>query len=619
MEEFYGSNKVRCNFFQGYHTDFPYSRMSTSQNLPMKVMSNILLDLLMWWEDLGKEGREVVNLYLGGLTGLIKIRPRGNIIRALVTVWDPSHNVLHFSNFELTPTLEERAGYVGSTERLRHKYLVSSRSVTPHKFLDLLKINKGVQYADLAVGFPTLRLPKVWAGFDNPESGICSKGNRAKWDEHRCFAFMVTFLGLVVFPRKDGNIDLRVAGVVNVLITNAKSTLSHMIVFEIYRALTACKAEGKLAKAQTKLSKNAEERARFVQQLKGKYDNGIMGLKKKITVLEKEMTKQARDFKAEREHCYIMEDLFRLRENMAQRPAARPTGAVVEALMYSCFVFSSQNCQFLLEFVGPFSTFAVVMENKKVVSLCTILAAHLYNTRSKDKLIMTGQELDASIIDPPREVEETESDLKEELHKLKHQMADMYKLPVGFKMPKFDLYDRHGDPVAHLRGFYNKMRGSGGKDELLMAYFSQSLSGAALEWCTRQDHRRCFRWREQAARINPPMEENEMVEYFLQALESTYLGHLISAIEKCWNLKNDIQELIDTNQIVIQSPETSNINQNPLSAHAETHMIEIVHKDRKPKKPSQSVMMIRSSESKSVTDLVVTKATSLIAKGSVDK
>ncbi|XP_070015281.1 uncharacterized protein [Nicotiana sylvestris] len=58
------------------------------------------------------------------------------------------------------------------------------------------------------------------------------------------------------------------------------------------------------------------------------------------------------------------------------------------------------------------------------------------------------------------------------------------QLPAGFQMPKFDLYDGHGDPVAHLRGFCSKIRGVGGRDELLMAYFSQSLSGAALEWYT---------------------------------------------------------------------------------------------------------------------------------------
>ncbi|XP_070015517.1 uncharacterized protein [Nicotiana sylvestris] len=144
-------------------------------------------------------------------------------------------------------------------------------------------------------------------------------------------------------------------------------------------------------------------------------------------------------------------------------------------------------------------------------------------------------------------------------------------------MPKFDLYDGHGDSVAHLRGFCSKMRGASGKDKLLMAYFSQSLSSSALEWYTRQDHSRWytsddlaqvfarhfqynieivpdrlsltkiekkpsesfieygFRWREQAARVNSPMEESEMVEYFLQALESIFFGHLISAIGKSFN------------------------------------------------------------------------------------
>ncbi|XP_070022476.1 uncharacterized protein [Nicotiana sylvestris] len=54
------------------------------------------------------------------------------------------------------------------------------------------------------------------------------------------------------------------------------------------------------------------------------------------------------------------------------------------------------------------------------------------------------------------------------------------QLPVGFKMPKFNLYNGHDDPVAHIRGFCSKMRGAGGRDELLMAYFSQSLSGSVL-------------------------------------------------------------------------------------------------------------------------------------------
>ncbi|XP_070029295.1 uncharacterized protein [Nicotiana sylvestris] len=192
------------------------------------------------------------------------------------------------------------------------------------------------------------------------------------------------------------------------------------------------------------------------------------------------------------------------------------------------------------------------------------------------------------------------------------------QLLVGFKMPKFDLYNGHEDSVAHLRGFYSKMRGATRKEELLMAYFSLSLSGIALEWYTRQDHSRwytwddlaqaftchfqynleivpdClsltkiekkpsesfreygFHWIEQAASVDPPMKESEMVDYFLQALEPTYFSHLVSAIgtlgndtEKCWHLKNAIQELIDTNRIEVQTPEAPNINQNPLPTHQE--------------------------------------------------
>nr|XP_016480784.1 PREDICTED: uncharacterized protein LOC107801892 [Nicotiana tabacum] len=161
------------------------------------------------------------------------------------------------------------------------------------------------------------------------------------------------------------------------------------------------------------------------------------------------------------------------------------------------------------------------------------------------------------------------------------------RLPAGFKMPKFDLYEGHGDPVAHLRGFCNTMRGAGGKEELLIAYFSQSLKGAALEWYTRQDPSKWytwddltqaftaqfhynleivpdrltiqktrqkpgesfrefgFRWRDQAARVDPPMKEGEMVDYFLQTLEPTYFGHLVTTVGKSFNEVVKIGSMIE--------------------------------------------------------------------------
>ncbi|XP_070010068.1 uncharacterized protein [Nicotiana sylvestris] len=60
-------------------------------------------------------------------------------------------------------------------------------------------------------------------------------------------------------------------------------------------------------------------------------------------------------------------------------------------------------------------------------------------------------------------------------------------LPIDFKTPKFEKYDRHGDPIAHLKRYCNQLRGAGGKEEHLMAYFGESLVVIASEWYMDQD------------------------------------------------------------------------------------------------------------------------------------
>ncbi|XP_059302081.1 uncharacterized protein LOC132054010 [Lycium ferocissimum] len=148
------------------------------------------------------------------------------------------------------------------------------------------------------------------------------------------------------------------------------------------------------------------------------------------------------------------------------------------------------------------------------------------------------------------------------------------QLPPGFKIPKFDMYDGRGDPMAHLRRYCNQLRGVGGKNELLMAYFSQSLTGIAAEWYANQDISQwhiwedmaqnfiqqfqynidmipdkkslmnlkkkptesfkefAIRWREQAARVRPTMKECEMLETFIQVQEEAYYQFLLPALGK---------------------------------------------------------------------------------------
>ena len=79
-------------------------------------------------------------------------------------------------------------------------------------------------------------------------------------------------------------------------------------------------------------------------------------------------------------------------------------------------------------------------------------------------------------------------------------------LPLGFKTPKFDKYNGHGDPVAHLRRFCNQLRGAGGKEELLMAYFGESLTGVASEWFIDQDISHWHVW-------------DDMAQYFVQQFQ----------------------------------------------------------------------------------------------------
>nr|XP_016436517.1 PREDICTED: uncharacterized protein LOC107762657 [Nicotiana tabacum] len=147
-------------------------------------------------------------------------------------------------------------------------------------------------------------------------------------------------------------------------------------------------------------------------------------------------------------------------------------------------------------------------------------------------------------------------------------------LPAGFKTPKFVLYDGHGDPVGHLKKYCNQLRGVGGREELLIGYFEESLIGITSEWYMDQDISRwhiwddlardfirqfqynvdiapdqnalsnlkkkpsegfreyAIQWRKQASRVKPPIDEKEMVSVFLQAQELDYYQNMMSAMGK---------------------------------------------------------------------------------------
>ncbi|XP_070032552.1 uncharacterized protein [Nicotiana tomentosiformis] len=163
-----------------------------------------------------------------------------------------------------------------------------------------------------------------------------------------------------------------------------------------------------------------------------------------------------------------------------------------------------------------------------------------------------------------------------------------FKLVIHpYKTPKFDKYHVHGVSVAHLKRYCNQLRGAGGKEELLMAYFGESLTGIDLEWFIYQDmshwyvwndmdqdfvqpfwynvdivpdrsslvnikrkptesfRENAIKWREQAARVKPPMKEAEMIDYFLQSEDPDYVHYMLAAIGKPFAEAIKIGEIVE--------------------------------------------------------------------------
>ncbi|XP_070019612.1 uncharacterized protein [Nicotiana sylvestris] len=224
-------------------------KVSTIQNSPFTDVDEFLFRLQMWWHELGGDGQKWLIKYLGALTDIMNVKPRDDLITALVTFWDPVHNVFCFSDFELTPTLEEIAGYSGFDGDLRNQKLIFPKAPSVHRFFSLLNVSNQIRKSNVVKGccsfnFLYSRFEKP-DGFEIYEKGLTNKQNKDTWQIHRRFAFIVAFLGIIVFPNKERTIYIRIARVVQVLTTKERHTLAPIILSDIYRALTFCKSGAK--------------------------------------------------------------------------------------------------------------------------------------------------------------------------------------------------------------------------------------------------------------------------------------------------------------------------------------------------------------------------------------
>lgn len=143
------------------------------------------------------------------------------------------------------------------------------------------------------------------------------------------------------------------------------------------------------------------------------------------------------------------------------------------------------------------------------------------------------------------------------------------RFPPKFKVPKFDKYKGTTYPKTHVRAYYRKMSAYTTDEKLLMHFFQDSLSGASLEWYMQLEssHIRTWRdlveafvknyqyntdlapnrtqlhnltqgshesfkdyaqrWRELAARVQPPLMERELVDMFMGTLQGPYYTMMV--------------------------------------------------------------------------------------------
>ncbi|XP_070036027.1 uncharacterized protein [Nicotiana tomentosiformis] len=103
------------------------------------------------------------------------------------------------------------------------------------------------------------------------------------------------------------------------------------------------------------------------------------------------------------------------------------------------------------------------------------------------------------------------------------------------------MFDGTGDPKVHLRIYCDKLVGVGKDERIRMKLFMRSLTGDSLSWYISQNpkkwvnwkkptetfHEYATRWRSEAAKVRPALEEEQMNKFFVRAQDPQYYERLM--------------------------------------------------------------------------------------------
>ena len=95
------------------------------------------------------------------------------------------------------------------------------------------------------------------------------------------------------------------------------------------------------------------------------------------------------------------------------------------------------------------------------------------------------------------------------------------RLPLKFKMPILDKFNRTGFPKSHLKMYMRAMQLLGATEELLAQKFQNTLTGAALRWFLNLDDARARSWEDIYCEFHNQYKYNIEVDVTKRDLETT--------------------------------------------------------------------------------------------------
>ncbi|KAH0769773.1 hypothetical protein KY290_013755 [Solanum tuberosum] len=216
--------------------------MQINQNLPdIRMMTAVPRTLKEWWGNIRVAYGNEIMLHSGSLTDLLNVEANKSLITLMIEFWQPTTVTFQFTDFEITPTLEE-------ISQIANLPLVGRVSLAP-------RTTSGINFLQslgLRVGKCLRRVDEGWVKLDYLFKRFGRRDSydkfhqeffisRVDWEKLRAIVFMTAFLGIMIFPNKKGCVDINLLPMIIFMFRGPiRVTIVPMILAEIFRSLSLC-------------------------------------------------------------------------------------------------------------------------------------------------------------------------------------------------------------------------------------------------------------------------------------------------------------------------------------------------------------------------------------------